>query len=152
MNRVTVKIAGVEYPIAGEETKEYLENLGAIVNEEVEKIIKNSTGISMNMATTLAAINIADKFLKKGNNEGTTNNKKSDIVGQLEYKLQEKEVQIESLMAKLDEALESKPCAENDTRVQELMDISNEFQNRIFELQQEVELLQNQLNKADDNE
>lgn len=148
MNKVIVKIAGVEYPIAGDETKEYLEGLGTLVNTEVENVTKNSSGVNLTMATTLAAINIADKLLKNGNNNVAISND-SDVIKVLEFKLQEKDVQIEALMSKLDTAVGTNENTNNDSKVQEIMSISNEFQNRIFELQQEVELLKNQLEKVD---
>ncbi|MGL5439966.1 MAG: cell division protein ZapA [Filifactoraceae bacterium] len=152
MNKVIVKIAGIEYPIVGEETKEYLETLGALVNKEVESITKSTTGINLTMATTLAAINIGDKLLKGGEHERSSvldeSKGASDHIKMLEFKLQEKDVQIEALTLKLKDFNDIE-SGEDDIRLREALDISNQFQNRIFELQEEVEILKSKLEKAE---
>ncbi|ABR47818.1 protein of unknown function DUF710 [Alkaliphilus metalliredigens QYMF] len=63
-NKVVVKIKGQEYPILGEEPKEYLLRVGNFVDERMEEIAKANSKLSTSMAAVLTSINIADQFLK----------------------------------------------------------------------------------------
>lgn len=143
MNKVTVKIVNTEYPIVGEESQEYLMSLGEYVNNEVEDILKTSHNIGLLVATTLAAINIADKLFK--NTIEVNDEDENNILSMLEFKIKEKDMQIESLSEKLEEVMYNNEHDALRDQLKEMTEISNEFQNKVYELQQEVELLKQKL-------
>lgn len=63
MNRVTVKIAGKEYTLLAEETKEYMDEVARLVDEQVSAAHRNSN-LTIEQASVLAAVNMADEYLK----------------------------------------------------------------------------------------
>lgn len=63
-NRVLMRINGQEYPIAGQEPKEYLIRVGTYVDERMEEIGRLNRQLSLSMVAVLTSINIADEFLK----------------------------------------------------------------------------------------
>ncbi|MCC5910507.1 MAG: cell division protein ZapA [Clostridiaceae bacterium] len=63
-NKVTIKINGQDYPVAGEEPKEYLLKVGNFVDEKMHFISKHNSKLSTSMIAVLTCINIADQFLK----------------------------------------------------------------------------------------
>ena len=62
MNKVTVKIANHEYTIVGEEKREYLLQLAAHVDEQIEATAKANPKLSQVMTAVLTSINIADEY------------------------------------------------------------------------------------------
>jgi cell division protein ZapA len=63
-NKVLIKINGQEYPIAGNEPKEYLLKVGSFVDEKMEEIAMGNSRLSTSMIAVLTSINIADLYLK----------------------------------------------------------------------------------------
>ena len=68
MNKVTVKIANHEYTIVGEEKREYLLQLAAHVDEQIEATAKANPKLSQVMTAVLTSINIADQYYSQVKN------------------------------------------------------------------------------------
>ncbi len=66
MNRVTVTIAGRAYTILAEETKEYMDRVAELVNAKISEAHQNAD-LTVEQASVLAAINVADECLKAQN-------------------------------------------------------------------------------------
>lgn len=64
MNRVTIKINGVEYNLKGRENEEYLVKVANYVDSKVKDIQNSSKGLSSTAVATLASLNIADELFK----------------------------------------------------------------------------------------
>jgi len=69
-NRITVTICGEEYTFTAEETPSYMQKVAAMVDEKMSYILNNSH-VSRTDAAILAAVNIADEYLK--NQSGNEN-------------------------------------------------------------------------------
>jgi len=63
LNRVVVKIDGLEYTVVAEENEEYIRKNAALVDQAFREI-KTSTSLSSLNAAMLAAMNIADRYYK----------------------------------------------------------------------------------------
>lgn len=64
MNRVTIKINGVEYNLKGRENEEYLVKVANYVDSKVKDIQNSSKGLSSTAVATLASLNISDELFK----------------------------------------------------------------------------------------
>ena len=63
MNRVNVTISGRAYTILAEESKEYMDRVAELVNSKISEAHENAD-LTVEQASVLAAINIADECLK----------------------------------------------------------------------------------------
>ncbi|MCI8880834.1 MAG: cell division protein ZapA [Clostridiaceae bacterium] len=63
MNRVTVTIAGRAYTLLAEESKEYMDKVAELVNTKIKDAHQNPD-LTVEQASVLAAINVADECLK----------------------------------------------------------------------------------------
>ena len=66
MNRVTVTIAGRPYTILAEESREYMDKVAELVNTKIKDAHENAD-LTVEQASVLAAINVADECLKAQN-------------------------------------------------------------------------------------
>lgn len=62
-NKVTVTIAGQEYTLVGTEDEAYVRRVAAHVDAQVRQV--QAGGMSLTDSAMLAAINIADEYLKQ---------------------------------------------------------------------------------------
>jgi len=62
-NRITVSICGEEYTFTAEESPAYMQKVAAMVDEKMTEILETSH-VSRTDAAILAAMNIADDYLK----------------------------------------------------------------------------------------
>lgn len=62
--RVTLNICGNEYAINTDEDPTYVEGLGERLNEDLTKIIKDNSRLSITQAAILAALDYADEASK----------------------------------------------------------------------------------------
>ncbi len=63
-NRVKLTIRGASFYITTDESAEYTEALGKIIDERLSELLDGGLHISMNQATMLVALEMADKFAK----------------------------------------------------------------------------------------
>ncbi len=154
MNKVTVKIANQEYTIVGEEKKEYLLKLAAHVDEEMEKLLQQNPKFSHSSCAILAAINITDTFYKERSEMDKPKKEYELLLKQkeaLENELSAENKEMQALKRRLEDSVSEmnrieewkkdyeQSLAEKDKQIKEANDISNEFQNRLYRLQLELE-------------
>ena len=63
-NKITVSIAGQEYTMVAEEGEDYVKRCAALVDSQVRDVM-NGARLGRSDAAVLAAMNIADQFLKE---------------------------------------------------------------------------------------
>ncbi|MEA5039047.1 MAG: cell division protein ZapA [Clostridiaceae bacterium] len=63
LNRVIVKIDGLEYTVVSEDTEDYIRKSAALVDQALRDI-KASTSLSSLNSAVLAGMNIADRYFK----------------------------------------------------------------------------------------
>lgn len=61
-NRVTVKIYGQEYTIAGDKSREHIIKVADYVDMKMHEIAKVVSGVSMSSLAVLSAVNVADDY------------------------------------------------------------------------------------------
>lgn len=124
MNKVVVKINGIEYPMVSEKSKEHMVKLAYYVDDKLKSVTESNPILSTSMAAVLTALTITDtlfecgeendelaKELERLKQEGhrpsqEVNSEIESLKSQLEqYKIhvEEKAKQIEDLNTKLQE-------------------------------------------------
>lgn len=63
-NKLTVKIAGKEYTLISEETREYMLEVSDCVDRQMKKIKEKNVCMSANMVAVLSSVNLADELFK----------------------------------------------------------------------------------------
>lgn len=92
-NRVTVRIAGNEYVICGEESQEYIQKVALFVDRKLKEITRRNHLLSTSMASVLASVNMADEVFRLNEK---LNNSKNEL-DQLQGKHQELQDEFERL-------------------------------------------------------
>ena len=122
MNRVTIKINGVEYNLKGRENEEYLVKVANYVDSKVKDIQNSSKGLSSTAVATLASLNISDELfkadieieslLKKNTSLEERNNTLKERIKELKDSIEERDFNnlriIEELKSKIIELEENK--------------------------------------------
>lgn len=62
--RITVDIYGMQYKLMGNSSVEYMKTVAEYVNEHMQKISKNNTRLDTPRIAVLAAVNMADEYLR----------------------------------------------------------------------------------------
>lgn len=65
-NKVTVRIAGNEYVISGDESPEYIQKIALFVDRKLQEITRKNHLLSTSMASVLTSINFADEVFRLG--------------------------------------------------------------------------------------
>ena len=84
-NKVTVKIAGNEYVLCGNESPEYIQRIALMVDRKLRDITRKNHLLSTSMASVLTAVNMADELVKAKD----AYNKSEFELKELKKKLQE---------------------------------------------------------------
>ncbi|MCL2741853.1 MAG: cell division protein ZapA [Oscillospiraceae bacterium] len=63
-NRITVRIGGIEYPIVGEESEEYLAKVALYVDKKIGEVMRANSSYSTTVASVLTSLIVADEYLK----------------------------------------------------------------------------------------
>ena len=79
-NKITINICGEEYTFAAEEAPSYMQKVAAMVDAKMSEILQ-TTHVSITDAAVLAAVNIADEYLKS---QGTAENLRAQLKGYLD--------------------------------------------------------------------
>ncbi len=163
-NRVIMKINGQEYPIAANESKEYLIRIGTFVDDKMQEIAMYNRQLSLSMVAVLTSINIADLYLKLQQENTSLNEQKplkNEDVHQMKSDLEKKSQSLSqekehsrNLQQKLSEARkehertqgEMKKLQENlnkkDQELSKANDVIKELQDQLYESQLQVVELQ----------
>jgi len=64
MNKVNIKINGMEYNLKGEEREEYLQKVALYVDTKLKNIMENNSKLSLSSAAVLTAVNSVDDLFK----------------------------------------------------------------------------------------
>ncbi len=64
MNKVVLTINSRKYNVVAKESTEYIEALGAHINEKIEKVIQSGSNTLGERPLVLAALNICDEYFK----------------------------------------------------------------------------------------
>ncbi len=64
MPAIEISFNGQKYVIKGDESEEHLNEIAQMVQRKLENIMKNSTTISMEKASILAALDLASNYIK----------------------------------------------------------------------------------------
>ncbi len=163
-NRVIMKINGQEYPIAANESKEYLIRIGTFVDDKMQEIAVHNRQLSLSMVAVLTSINIADLYLKSQQENTPLNEQKplkNEDVHQMKSDLEKKSQSLSqekehsrNLQQKLSEARkenerkqgEMKKLQENlnkkDQELNKANGVIKELQDQLYESQLQVVELQ----------
>ncbi len=100
--KADIKINGKTYTITGEGSQAYLEKLALMVDKKVKALLENDRMMPIDLASILAAINIADDY-HKARAEITEQKKKTNVcMDELtEAKTEINNLKIENEMLKL---------------------------------------------------
>ena len=79
-NRITVSICGEEYTFTAEESPSYMQKVAAMVDSKMAEVLAGGK-VSRTDAAVLAAVNIADEYLKS---QGSGENLRSQLKGYLD--------------------------------------------------------------------
>ena len=167
MNKVTVKIANHEYTIVGEEKREYLLQLAAHVDEQIEATAKANPKLSQVMTAVLTSINIADQYYSQVKNnlefkktlsepfkelEESQNQIKSleRVISLKDEELVKKDSKLEECRILINEKNKEKlmlnqEIDEKEIRLKEAEELVNDFQNRLYDLQLKMVELEEQI-------
>ena len=85
-NKITINICGEEYTFAAEEAPSYMQKVAALVDTRMSEILQ-TTHVSITDAAVLAAVNIADEYLKC---QSSAENLRSQLKGYLDEASQAK--------------------------------------------------------------
>lgn len=121
MNKVTIKISGVEYNLKGRENEAYLVNLASYVDGKIKDIAGNNKSLSSTASATLASINIADELFKG-------------------------DIEIEGLLKK-NSALEEK----NKSIKEEMNRVKDEAEELLFKKEREISELKEEIRLLNEN-
>lgn len=161
MNRVTVKINGVEYNLKGKEDGKYLLNVAGYVDGKFKEISANNSKLGTSSVAVLAALNIADELFKCDIEIQEINKKKNSLEERhltLKERLRELKEDIEEgAKARANEVESLKriiySMEEKVNEVHKLQDTITELNERLAEsenYENEVYTLQKQLESSKD--
>lgn len=68
-NKLEVKIQGRQYTIVANEPDEYIYKIASYVDKKITEVSEMNARLSMDMASVLAAINLADEYFKSQQSE-----------------------------------------------------------------------------------
>lgn len=160
MNKVTVKIAGHEYTITGEQKREYILQVASHVDEKLEQLRNVNPKLSATMAAVLTAVNIADDYYNQVRKNGEMDRILKEPVKELEQ-LKRKMAELEKSLILKEQQIQSfdgvveafnEKLAQKDQEKEELLKILevkeqelkeaeemiNDSQNRLYDLQMQV--------------
>lgn len=82
-NKASVRIAGKEYILVGEEPEQYIYNLAYYVDKKISEMLKINPMLSTSMASVLTALNVADEYLKLAEKETKMLDEKAQVLEQV---------------------------------------------------------------------
>lgn len=169
MNKVTVKIQGVEYPMVGDKPAHEMIKVANYVDQEMTKVIQSNSKLSTVMASIVTAINITDQLfecdefsesLVKENDElkKKVNNSDEGLkleIKKLQLQLDSRDKDLENLNAKVEELnklLEEKNKA-LESKEEELNNLNlstNNSKSEVEDYKVKIKELEQSLNDAEE--
>ncbi|WAW15504.1 cell division protein ZapA [Peptostreptococcus equinus] len=122
MNKVTVKIDGVEYTVAGEKNEAEIVKVAKFIDGELIKINKAAPSLSKINAAILTSVNIADQLFDAKEKIEELNNKIEEMKNTSTNKDESIEKEFDKVLAKLAES-----DASNNKLNQEILDLRKQL-------------------------
>ena len=104
MNRVSVKIDGVDYQIAGEKNEAEIVKVAKYIDGELKNISKAAPSLSKTSAAILTSVNIADKLFDREREVEVLKKEISEMKETDSNKNEEVEKEFDNVLLKLEEA------------------------------------------------
>lgn len=98
--KVEVKINNIEYTLVTTEPEEYVQRVALLVNKKMNQLTESNPRLSTAMKAVLAAVNVADDYLK---NQSVLDNIRVELKGYVEEnrglsaELEKKQTEVEKL-------------------------------------------------------
>ena len=147
-NKVTVKILGQSYTIAGERPIEEIEKIADYVDEKMEMISKVLNDTAPGRCAVLTAINVAEDYFAAQEKIEILKAAKEQVENDSKHYLQMWEDAKKSFIAYKENALKAQDQKkESEDKLHELQAKCSEFENSFFDLQMENIQLKDQVDK-----
>ncbi len=148
INRVTVKILGQEYTIAGDKPREEIEKIALYVDEKMKLISKTINDGTSGKTAILSAINIAEEYFDSLEEIEILKAAKIQVEADSKQYLKMWEEAKKSFMTYKENALKAQELKqESEDKLRELQEKCSEFENSFFDLQMENIQLKDQVDK-----
>lgn len=72
--KIKMTVAGMEFSVTTDDEPEYMTAIGEEVNQKVMRLLRENDNISVTMATTLAAMEYCDMYIKSESNSDNLRN------------------------------------------------------------------------------
>lgn len=147
-NKVTVKIYGQEYTIAGDESEETIIKIAEYVDEKMHIISRVAGESGQGNIGILSAINIAEEYFDAQAKVDELTKAKSKLENDSKY-YQKMWEDAKQNYAKYQESMKNMQSMheEENYKVEELQTKCNEYENAFFDLQMENIRLKSELDK-----
>lgn len=152
-NKVTVKIYGQEYIIAGDKSKEEILKIADYVDNKMRLISKVAGESAAGSIAILSAINIAEEYFDTLNQIEQLRTTKTQLENDSKYYLKMWEDAKKNFIQYKDNMNDMKSeRKEKEERFKELQAKCSEYENSFFDLQMENIQLKSELEKLKNNE
>lgn len=147
-NKVTVKIYGQEYTIAGDESEETIRKIAEYVDEKMHIISRVAGESGQGNIGILSAINIAEEYFDAQAKVDELTKAKTKLENDSKY-YQKMWEDAKQNYAKYQESMKNMQSIheEENSKVEELQTKCNEYENAFFDLQMENIRLKSELDK-----
>lgn len=137
MNKVMVRINGVEYPMVGEKSERHMLSVASFVDKELTKITEANPKLSTSMASILAAINIADIFFECSESNEELIKENEELKKKVGLSDSESKIEIKKLQL----LLQDKQKEENEykSQIEEIKKVVESQKNNIVELEKAIQ-------------
>ena len=151
-SRVTVKIYGQEYTIAGDKSEEEIEKIAEYVDNKMRLISRVAGDSAQGSIGMLSAINIAEEYFEALNQIEQLRISKTQLENDSKYYLKMWEDAKKNFIQYQDSMNEMKnQKKESEQRFKELQSKCTEYENSFFDLQMENIQLKSELEKLKNN-
>ena len=150
MSKVTVRIYGQEYTIAGERSEDEIKEIAAHVDEQMKAISKAVSDTSAGSLAVLSAVNISDQYFAVRRDLEKVKTEKEKIEADAAYYMSMWEKSKKNTRTSKDNVSELRDRIRDDSeKMQKLRDKCTEYENSFFDLQMENIKLKTELDSLD---
>lgn len=136
MNKVTVKIQGVEYPMVGDKPAHEMIKVANYVDQEMTKVIDSNPKLSTVMAGIVTAINITDQLFECDNYSIDLAKENDELRKKIDHTDEGLKLEIKKLQLQLDSR--DKEISDANSKIEELSKLlenkSKELENKEAEI------------------
>lgn len=118
VNKVTVKIQGVEYPMVGDKPAHEMIKVASYVDQEMTKVVESNPKLSTVMAGIVTAINITDQLFECDNYSSELAKENDDLRRRVDQTDEGLKLEIKKLQLQLDSR--DKEIAEKISEIEDL--------------------------------